>query len=97
MSYEHNREKLFVPFFHDLPSWIKNQFHQVEIGISRSSKSMEFSTIGSFLFIIDCISCFLTLKVCHSILKEFQQTEIDKFPLKTETENFISGTKLTLI
>ena len=42
----------------------------------------------SFLFIIECISCFLILRECYLLGKEFQDTEIEEFSLKPGKEIF---------
>ena len=40
----------------------------------------------SFLFIIACNSCILTLRICFLIWNAFQLTETKEFSLETETE-----------
>ena len=53
---------------------------------------METPLIIKSLFIIDCISCILTLRLCYLAWKQFQHAEIEEFSLQSATENFCTIT-----
>ena len=94
MSYDNSREKSNVFFSHHVLFCLETLLYIVQIRLSRSSKSLELSTIVVFLSIIDCISCISTLKLCPSFRKEFQLIEIKKFAFRTETESLPFRTNL---